>query len=206
MPPHSSRARVGVAFGGAVLAIVTYVLPSPLDLSFHRDPPEALATLNYTIGAPPDVLAIEAVSDPEPVAALGRVAPQVPDWVVTGQGWFEPGGRNAGTEYLVARLAAIGLWQNEPLYVSEMWGRTGPNAVSDHHVSQVTSWAADLAVRGIQRPTPNTDLAAGRIAAALGVHNWKGGNLIVHHGGYRFQLLWRVAGHFNHVHVGARKL
>ena len=79
-------------------------------------------------------------------------------------------------------------------------------STSDHSLSQTTSWATDLAVRGIQRPTPQTEEAARRVAAALGRPGWSGGDLKVVIGGYRFQVLWKVAGHFNHVHVGVRKV
>jgi hypothetical protein len=120
--------------------------------------------------------------------------------------WFSPGGANGGTEGPARFLAAIALHQNPPLYVSEQWGRTTGGANSDHHVSRNDSWAADLAVRGIQVPTPATELAAKRVAAALGEPNWQGGDLQKTINGYRFQVLWKVAGHFNHVHVGVRKI
>jgi hypothetical protein len=120
--------------------------------------------------------------------------------------WFSPAGRNGGTEGLARFLAAIALHENPPLYVSEQWGRTTGGEQSDHHVSRSDSWAADLAVRGIQAPTPATELAAKRVAAALGEANWQGGDLQKTIDGYRFQVLWKVAGHFNHVHVGVRKI
>ena len=36
--------------------------------------------------------------------------------------------------------------------------------------------------------------------------NWTGGDLTRTVNGYRFQVLWLVGGHFNHVHVGVRKI
>ena len=120
--------------------------------------------------------------------------------------WFQPAGRNGGTEGLARFLAAIALRDNAPLYVSEQWGRATGGDQSDHHVSRTDSWAADLAVRGIQAPTPATETAARRVAAALGVPDWGGGDLTMTVNGYRFQVLWKVAGHYNHVHVGVRKL
>jgi hypothetical protein len=120
--------------------------------------------------------------------------------------WFNPAGRNGGTEGLARFLAAIALHDNSPLYVSEQWGRTTGGDQSDHHISRSDSWAADLAVRGIQVPTPATELAATRVAAALGEPNWQGGDLQKTINGYRFQVLWKVAGHFNHVHVGVRRI
>jgi hypothetical protein len=120
--------------------------------------------------------------------------------------WFVPGGQNRGTEHLAMALTTVAMEGNEPLYLSGDWGREWGSARSDHHVSSTDSWAVDLAVRGVQRPTPQTDEAARRIATALGHPGWTGGDLKVTIEGYRFQLLWRVAGHFNHVHVGVRKV
>ena len=145
-------------------------------------------------------LVAAAAAQPVQPAAPALVFPTRPEQ------WFQPSGRNGGTEGLARFLAAIALRDNPPLYVSEQWGRTTGGEQSDHHVSRSDSWAADLAVRGIQAPTPATETAASRVAAALGVPGWGGGDLNVTVDGYRFQVLWKVAGHFNHVHVGVRKV
>lgn len=120
--------------------------------------------------------------------------------------WFVPGGRNQGTEDLAMALAALALHDNAPLYQSGTWGREWGSARSDHNAGNTNAWAVDLAVAGIQRPTPQTEEAAQRVAAALGRPGWTGGDLQVTIQGYRFQLLWKVSGHFNHVHVGVKKL
>ena len=120
--------------------------------------------------------------------------------------WFAPSGRNQGTEGLARFLAAVALADNKPLYLSDTWGRTtGPDS-SDHSAARTDSWACDVAVLGIQVPTPQTELAARRVAAALGEANWAGGDLTKTVDGYRFQILWKVADHFNHVHIGVRKV
>ncbi len=119
--------------------------------------------------------------------------------------WFQPGERNQGTEAVATALATLALAGNPPLYVSDGWGRTGPVVWSDHHVLSTNAWAFDLAVRGESQPSPATELAARRIAAALAHPDWGGGDLRTTIDGYRFQLLWRVAGHFDHVHVGVRR-
>ena len=147
----------------------------------------------------PPTTVVTAVVAPAPAPAA-FVLPTAPEQ------WFQPSGLNGGTEGLARFLAAIALRDNPPLYVSEQWGRTTGGEQSDHHVSRNDSWAADLAVRGIQVPTPATELAARRVAAALGVPDWGGGDLTRTINGYRFQVLWKVAGHFNHVHVGVRKV
>lgn len=120
--------------------------------------------------------------------------------------WFEPSGRNGGTEGLINLLAQLALRENEPLRLSDGWGRTTGEPTSDHHVSRTDSWACDLAVLGVSYPTPATETAARRIASALGAPGWSGGSLIKTVDGYRFQVLWRVADHFDHVHVGVRKV
>lgn len=149
------------------------------------------------IAEPPVALLPTTVTLPAPRSLTMPTAPEQ---------WFQSSGANGGTEGLARFLAAIALHENPPLYVSEQWGRVTGAAKSDHHVSRRDSWAADLAVRGIQAPTPATELAARRVAAALGVPNWTGGNLTRTINGYRFQVLWKIAGHFNHVHVGVRKI
>lgn len=120
--------------------------------------------------------------------------------------WFQPSGRNQGTEGVVGFLTQLALRDNAPLYISEGWGRTTGASTSDHHVSRTDSWAADVAVRDIQVPTATTETAARRIASALGRPDWTGGDLTTTVNGYRIQVLWKVADHFNHVHVGVRKI
>jgi hypothetical protein len=150
--------------------------------------------------------AAPAAADPE-AAAADTAAPAPPAVAADDPlAWFAPGGRNQGTENLALALAAIALADNPPLYISDGWGRTWGAPTSDHSVTQTSSWATDLAVRGIQRPTPQTEEAARRVAAALGHPGWTGGDLKVTIDGYRFQILWKVAGHFNHVHIGVRKV
>lgn len=140
---------------------------------------------------------------PVPAAAVVPVVFAVPNGP---DEWFAPSGRNQGTERIATYLAELALHDNAPLYVSSGWGRTRGSAGSDHHVSRRDSWAVDLAVRGSARPTPATKTAAARIAAALGEPGWAGGRLTKHVEGYRIQVLWLVAGHFDHVHVGVRKV
>ena len=165
---------------------------------------------------PPGEPPISLLAEPEPQLHLTEsvpvpvsVAPRatIPFALPTSPDqWFSPSGRNQGTEGLARFLAAVALHDNKPLYLSDNWGRTTGSDQSDHHVSRSDSWACDVAVLGIQSPTPQTELAAKRIAAALGEPNWTGGDLQKTIRGYRFQVLWKVAGHFNHVHVGVRKL
>ena len=179
--------------GCAIPATRTEMAAVPHEHAGHIDAILAADMLPASMTAP----AVVAAPAPAPVPFVFPTAPEQ---------WFQPAGRNGGTEGPARFLAAVALRDNHPLYVSEQWGRTTGGEQSDHHVSRSDSWAVDLAVRGIQVPTPATELAARRVAAALGVPDWGGGDLTTIINGYRFQVLWKVAGHFNHVHVGVRKL
>ena len=162
----------------------------------------------FTIPATAGLLTSTAPPAPAaaPTAAAPAAEPAAPPAPTDPLAWFAPGGRNEGTENLAGALAAIALQDNEPLYISDGWGRTWGASSSDHSISRTDSWAIDVAVRGIQQPTPQTEEAARRVAAALGQPDWTGGDLKVTIQGYRFQILWKVAGHFNHVHIGVRKV
>jgi len=188
----------------AVISVLGLAVVGPPMLAGGQTPDAAFtlpasAALVAAAAAPP----APAPAAAEPAAAEPVVAPAPSDDPLA---WFAPGGRNQGTENLAAALAAIALQGNAPLYVSDGWGRTWGSSNSDHFVGQTTSWATDLAVRGIQRPTPQTEEAARRVASALGHPGWTGGDLKVTIQGYRFQVLWKVSGHFNHVHIGVRKV
>jgi hypothetical protein len=203
----NSRAlkQLGAALvvGACVLLDGCAVPATRTDVAMVPDQHEAHAETVLSAELPPIQL-VAAPPATAPGPAPGAPAPFV--YPTAPEQWFQPTGLNAGTEGLARFLAAISLRDNPPLYVSEQWGRTTGGAQSDHHISRSDSWAADLAVRGIQVPTPATELAAKRVAAALGVPDWAGGDLTKTIHGYRFQVLWKVAGHYNHVHVGVRKV
>jgi pyruvate/2-oxoglutarate dehydrogenase complex dihydrolipoamide acyltransferase (E2) component len=156
---------------------------------------------SFTVGSVP----APAVAAAPPAEAAPALAPAPPD-PADPMAWFVPGGRNQGTENLAMALANLALEANAPLYQSDSWGRTTGSTTSDHYVGNTDAWAVDLAVRGIQQPTPQTEEAARRVAAALGTPDWAGGDLRVTIDGYRFQVLWKVSGHFNHVHVGVKRV
>jgi hypothetical protein len=175
------------------------VTTTPVGLDFSSSPALALVVPAAVVFAPPAPTVTTTVTTlPAPPPAF--VQPTSPDQ------WFKPSGRNQGTEGLGVALAQIALQDNAPLYISEQWGRTTGAATSDHSISRTDSWAVDVAVRGIQQPTPATYEAAKRISTALGEPKWVSGDLTKTINGYRFQVLWLVDGHFNHVHVGIRKI
>ena len=152
------------------------------------------------IWSAPRAEATDAGGTAELSPAPPLVVPTSPDQ------WFAPSGRNEGTEGLVDFLARLALTGNSPLAITSGWGRTFGPATSDHHATQPNTWANDLAIPGVSVPTDTTDVAARRIASALGEPEWTHGNLVKTVNGYRFQLLWRTSGHYDHVHIGVRKV
>lgn len=124
-----------------------------------------------------------------------------------------PGGGWAGTKALADSMKQLGLGSGLSV-MSEKRTRknTASGGVSDHWTGSTNAYAYDLS--NGSNPTPQMDAAALRIASALGAAaQWKQqgsqGVLNVTQGGYRYQMLYRTkvgGNHFNHVHIGVRKL
>jgi hypothetical protein len=85
---------------------------------------------------------------------------------------------------------------------------TASGNVSDHWVENLDSYAVDLSTG------PNTpanleqgDELLAEIMAFLGDTSYTGGHwLNLNKGGYRYQVGWRVPDHYDHIHVGVKKL
>lgn len=72
---------------------------------------------------------------------------------------------------------------------------------SDHWVGSVNSYAIDLPTSGAAG-----DKLLAKIAAELGVKLVAGSWNNINVGGYRWNIGWKVPGHFDHVHAGVKKL
>lgn len=72
---------------------------------------------------------------------------------------------------------------------------------SDHWVGSTQSYATDLPTSGAAG-----DALLKKIQQALGVSVKSGTWNNINIGGYRYQIGWRVPGHYDHIHVGVRKL
>ncbi|HTE61340.1 MAG TPA: lytic transglycosylase domain-containing protein [Solirubrobacteraceae bacterium] len=121
---------------------------------------------------------------------------------------LKPGGNYSGTTkpvnqlaQLAARVAGTSVTSGKRDTVS-----TASGGVSDHYAGNKTANARDISGSPAQM-----DKAAVAIAKALGISYRKGQPLVanVNRNGLRFQILYRtdVGGdHFDHIHVGARRL
>ncbi len=82
----------------------------------------------------------------------------------------------------------------------------GSSTGSDHHTSQTNAYAVDFGVYGARG-----DQLARRLAKAYGLSAPYIGTFRDHYvrvdgRTYRIQLLWRVANHYDHVHIGFRRV
>jgi hypothetical protein len=73
---------------------------------------------------------------------------------------------------------------------------------SDHKGPPDHAWAADMS--NGSSPTPQMDELARRLARRFDIP-WRGAGLVnAYNHGYRFQLIYRYADHYNHVHLGIK--
>jgi peptidoglycan hydrolase-like protein with peptidoglycan-binding domain len=84
--------------------------------------------------------------------------------------------------------------------------RVGSTTASDHYTGNKTAFAVDFGVSGARG-----DQLARAIARKYGIPQsnigtFNGHIIRVDGASYRLQLLWRVAGHFDHVHLGIRRV
>jgi peptidoglycan hydrolase-like protein with peptidoglycan-binding domain len=83
--------------------------------------------------------------------------------------------------------------------------RVGSSTSSDHYTGNKTAFAVDFGVAGARG-----DQLARAIAKKYGIPQgnigtFNGHVVRINGANYRLQLLWRVAGHFDHVHLGIRR-
>lgn len=78
----------------------------------------------------------------------------------------------------------------------------GTNRVSEHKGPKEQRWAADLPCYG-----RTGDRLCKALAEEFGIQGSGAGSYATHtYKGFGIQLLWKVSGHYNHVHVGAHRL
>ncbi|HYI00574.1 hypothetical protein [Hyalangium sp.] len=84
--------------------------------------------------------------------------------------------------------------------------RVGSTTASDHYTGNLTAYAVDFGVAGARG-----DELAQALAQAYGFPREKLGTFQHHQveiagKAFRLQLLWRVDGHYDHVHLGIRRV
>ena len=80
---------------------------------------------------------------------------------------------------------------------------TASGGISDHWQGSANSYGLDLGVPNVAAG----DKLIGNLMGWFGQPNYKGGSwLNINKGGYRYQIGWRTPGHFDHIHIGVKKL
>lgn len=116
--------------------------------------------------------------------------------------FLDAAGEHEGVEAPVRRAALIARRNGLQVLSTR---RLTVTADSDHDAQRLDALAIDAS--NFPSPTPEMDRAAGQIAAAMGLHGWGGGELVIRNlAGIRARLLWRLTGHTNHVHFGCRRI
>ena len=79
--------------------------------------------------------------------------------------------------------------------------KTASGNVSDHYEGSKDSYAVDVAANG-----EKGDALLAHLMQWCGHPEYKGGSWFnFNSGGYRYQIGWRVKGHFDHIHIGVRR-
>jgi hypothetical protein len=84
---------------------------------------------------------------------------------------------------------------------------TSSGGISDHWRGSSDAYAIDIGSASctLAYPGGDADRTAAAIAAVLGMADHTG-TVEAARGNYRFQLLWQADGHYDHVHIGAKRV
>jgi peptidoglycan hydrolase-like protein with peptidoglycan-binding domain len=140
----------------------------------------------------------DGVSDFRPAGPTGST-----NGVRAGGGW---GGSQGVADRAVQIARSMGVPVTSTKRDLATTRRVGSTTGSDHYTGNRNAYAVDLGVRGSR----GTELAR-RIADTYGIPRSSIGTYNRHTinvGGRRYsvQLLWQVSGHYDHVHVGVRRV
>ena len=114
----------------------------------------------------------------------------------------------AGTQRVARSLARLGRrYGCTPTSEKRPRKFTGSGNISDHWVGSRDTYAVDLdsASCTMAYPGGEADRTARAIATAIGASTHTGTVNVVR-GAYRMQLIWQDDGHYNHVHIGVKRI
>lgn len=128
--------------------------------------------------------------------------PSRPGGITAGGGW---GGSQGVSERATSIARSMGIPVTSTKRDLATTIRVGSSTGSDHYTGNRNAYAVDYGVRGAR----GDDLAR-RIADAYGIPRSSIGTynrhtITVNGQRYSLQLLWRVSGHYDHVHFGIRR-
>ena len=132
----------------------------------------------------------------------GPSGPSAPGQIHAGRGW---GGSEGVADVAKSLARSMGAPITSTKRNLEDTIRVGSNTGSDHFTGNTNAYAVDMGVSGARG-----DELARRIADAYGIPRSSIGTynrhtITVDGQRYSVQLLWRVSGHYDHVHLGVRR-
>lgn len=111
-------------------------------------------------------------------------------------------GDTMGKALAFAKQSEIFLGKNVLTSQKRDWLLTKSGNVSDHSITKKDAYGIDLAC-----DEPTGDKLLAHLMKWFGNEKYKGGHWEnVVREGYRYNIGWRVAGHFNHIHIGVSKV
>jgi peptidoglycan hydrolase-like protein with peptidoglycan-binding domain len=125
-----------------------------------------------------------------------------------GAGKVKPGRGWAGSEGMADVAKAVARQMGIPVTSMKRSaaGSIGSSTGSDHHVSQKNAYAVDFGVAGSRGTQMAHRLAKAYNLKPPYIGTYRNHFIKVEGKTYRVQLLWKVQGHYDHVHMGFRRV
>jgi hypothetical protein len=179
-------------FRGELQKLAQQSLPRAVETGSSPDATTPLPTTGDTAGLPPAL----AAQNPGPDGLFGFSS----GGVDSGKAFRGGNGGDWGGSMprALALARAVGATPSSEKRSRRLTASGNP---SDHWVGSTNSYATDLPTSGAAG-----DALFAKVAKALGVKLTSGQWNNVNIGGYRYQVGWRVPGHYDHVHVGVKKI
>jgi len=115
-----------------------------------------------------------------------------------GKNW----GNSMGKALAFAKQSELFLKKNVLTSQKRDWLKTASGNISDHSTSNPVAYGIDLACN-----VETGDKLIVHLMKWFENNSYRGGHwLNIKKNGYRYQVGWRVAGHFNHIHIGVKKI
>lgn len=185
-------------------ALLGWLVFTGLTLRSGADAFDALANVKPVTGLKPFQVIAGGANAGVDIGTTGSTDVTAPDAKVTDTGNYTKGGVGGnwgGTAPVAVMLASV---SGLPITSSKRSTRlTASGNVSDHYTGMTKSYAVDLGTSSLAKG----DAALARIMKVLGHPEYKGGSWAnYNYKGYRVQVGWKVPGHYDHIHIGVRKV
>ncbi len=148
-------------------------------------------------------LEADGIAGPNTQRALaGPVTARPPSTINAGRGWGGSEGVAESAKSIAAQMGAPVTSQKRTLADTI---RVGSTTGSDHFDGNTNAYAVDFGVSGSRGDQLAREIAAAYGIPAGNIGTYNRHTITVDGQRYSVQLLWRVSGHYDHVHVGIHR-